>query len=152
MDSIPEELHETAVPCNLDLQNDMTRTLGLIWHPENDILQYNVTSHGNSNWTKRTEDSKIIVNLLASKSRVARLKRVTLPRLELCGALLLSHLMEKVSTAINLRDTSKFYWTDSTVVLAWIAGSPTSWKTCVANRVSEIQKLSEESDWRHEKF
>ena len=54
MDSIPEELHETAVPCNLDLQNDMTRTLGLIWHPENDILQYNVTSHENSNWTKRT--------------------------------------------------------------------------------------------------
>lgn len=42
-----------------------------------------------------------------------------------------------------------FAWTDSTITLAWIQKCPSTWKTFVANRVSEIQEATKPSSWRH---
>ena len=40
-------------------------------------------------------------------------------------------------------------WTDSTIVLSWLAASAGKWKTFVANRVSQIRELTAECEWRH---
>jgi len=40
-------------------------------------------------------------------------------------------------------------WTDSTIVLSWLATSAGKWKTFVANRVSQIQELTAGCEWRH---
>jgi len=61
--------------------------------------------------------------LICSKSRVAPLKALPLPRLELCGAVLLVKLTNKVVTGLRVDVQGKYYWTDSKIVLAWI-GSP----------------------------
>jgi hypothetical protein len=74
---------------------------------------------------------------------------VSLPRLELNAALLLSQLVEKVYRALNLQISQRFYWTDSTIVLAWIAGCSSTWKTYVANRVVEIHRVTTNRTWRH---
>jgi len=101
-----------------------------------------------------SEDGKVSVNLLCSKSRVAplanskRQKNVTLPRLELSAALLLCHLWQKVKDSLK-HEYSCFYWVDSTIVLHWINSSPSRWKPFVANRVSEIQHLTEPRHWNH---
>ncbi|XP_044575206.1 uncharacterized protein LOC123259014 [Cotesia glomerata] len=94
-------------------------------------------------------NGKVYTRLICSKSRVAPVNSVSLPRLELCGALLLSTLYNAVRESFTLQIEDTYLWCDPTISLHWIHTAPYRLKTFVANRVAEIQKRTVNCHWRH---
>nr|XP_053607443.1 uncharacterized protein LOC128673547 [Plodia interpunctella]XP_053607444.1 uncharacterized protein LOC128673547 [Plodia interpunctella] len=95
-----------------------------------------------------TKDGVVYVNLIASKNKVAPMKPTTMPRLELCAALLASRLCAKVRNSITL-EVSCRYWCDSTIVLGWLKTPVHRLKPFVRNRVNEINENSVNCTWSY---
>ncbi|XP_048003104.1 uncharacterized protein LOC125239532 [Leguminivora glycinivorella] len=97
------------------------------------------------------EDGTRYVHLVCSKSRVAPLRKLSIPRLELLAAVLLADLIASVAEALTpLHKICEICaWSDSSVALTWIKSCPSRWQTFVANRVSHIQDIIPPDCWRH---
>ena len=89
------------------------------------------------------------VNLLTSKTRVAPLKPLTIPRLELMSAEVLTNLVSRVRKAkIKIEIKEIRYWSDSKTALCWIENRG-MWKQFVCHRVNEILKQTDKREWGH---
>jgi len=88
------------------------------------------------------------VHLLQAKARVAPVKTVTIPRLELLSCTIASRLSMSVRKALSLEAVPIFHWSDSTTALAWVRRA-SEWGTFVGNRVKEILELTDTAQWRH---
>lgn len=94
-------------------------------------------------------DGSTTVNLVMAKSKVAPLKGMTIPRLELSGALLGVRLAIKVETSLRLNINRSVFWCDSTIVLGWIRAPKSSLKAFVLNRINEISEHTDPEAWRY---
>ncbi|GFU33327.1 integrase catalytic domain-containing protein [Trichonephila clavipes] len=107
-------------------------------------------AYGAAAFLRVKHKDRVSVDLVTSKSRVAPLKRLSLPRLELMGALLAARLAKEVKKILDQKcSTRAFFWTDSQVTLHWIKGPSHRWKPFVANRVREIQSLTDPNSGFH---
>ena len=86
------------------------------------------------------KDGNISSSLVISKTKVAPIKRLTIPHLELhvCGAHILAQLLHHCKAVFHIPSEQVFAWRDRTIVLNWFTGSLHCFKTYVGNQVSHI--------------
>ena len=101
----------------------------------------------------RSQDAKgvVAVNLIFSKSRVAPLRGITTPRLELCAASILKKLCVESKAQVEFPIKKVTFWSDSTIVLCWLKKAPHSLRTFESNRVADTQSLGDQVQWKHVK-
>lgn len=96
------------------------------------------------------DDGLIKTCLVLSKCRVAPLKYLSIPKLELKGAVVglqLAQVIREQHKRLNIASVK--FWTDSEIVLKWIRGVHLKLQPFVAPRISEIRENSQISDWKH---
>ena len=87
------------------------------------------------------------ISFVLAKTRVAPLKQLTLPCLELMAALVATRLTHFVVTHLSIQDPPIFIWSDSQIVLHWVS-STKQLPTFVQNRVREIQTNLPNANWK----
>ncbi len=87
--------------------------------------------------------------LVMSKARLAPIKPVSMPRLELLAAVVATELDQHIKCHLAIPIERTFFWTDSTIVLQYINNKHCHFKTFVANRISKIHERSEPCQWKH---
>jgi hypothetical protein len=78
-------------------------------------------------------------SFVMGKSRLAPIKSVTIPRMELSAAVLATRLDKITREELSLPVDQSFFWTDSTCVLRYIENDTKRFQTFVANRVAAIR-------------
>lgn len=73
------------------------------------------------------EDGTVSCCLVESKSRVAPLHVVSIPRIELMAAVVGLKLSEAVSQALGIKKEEWIFWSDSMDVMYWIRWQSRSW-------------------------
>ncbi|GBM47548.1 hypothetical protein AVEN_90261-1 [Araneus ventricosus] len=87
------------------------------------------------------------VTILASKSRVAPFRVISIPPLELCACVLLAQLVQKIRSSLRLEISNIVLQTDSIIALAWLNTPANYLKTFIANRVSNVQRFTKNCCW-----
>ncbi|XP_058817511.1 uncharacterized protein LOC131680817 [Topomyia yanbarensis] len=93
-------------------------------------------------------NGKVQCSLVMSRSKVAPLKRQSIPRLELMAAVLGARAMHSIQSSHSFLIQRRFLWTDSSTVLSWIRPEQHNYKQLTAFRIGEIVELTSVSDWR----
>ncbi|XP_062698521.1 uncharacterized protein LOC134284163 [Aedes albopictus] len=86
--------------------------------------------------------------LVMARSKVAPLKMMSIPRLELQAAVIGARLLQTVVEAHSLEIKQRFIWSDSRTVVSWIHSEQRRYKPFVAFRIGEILSLTKHSEWR----
>ena len=93
------------------------------------------------------EEGTIYCNLGMAKSRVAPLKFVSIPRLELTAAAIGAKIAKQLKDELDIKIHEERYWTDRKVVLAYIKNTKKRFKVFVANRLHQIRTNSDVTQW-----
>lgn len=107
-----------------------------------------LSAYGAVLYIRAVFSDKVKVSLICSKSRIVPInKKITVPRLELNSALLLSKLAKRVYDLLSSKINKVILYSDSNIVLAWIKSQPTNLNPYVANRIIKINEFTNHFDW-----
>lgn len=95
------------------------------------------------------DQDNITCTLVIGKSRLAPIKQMSIPRLELSGAVVSCRLYRLLTDEMELKLDQVTFWTDSMIVLGYIKNVSRRFKTFVGNRLSIIHDATSPDQWRH---
>ena len=105
--------------------------------------------YGSVAYLRREYEDGIETSFVFAKSRVAPLKFVTIPRMELCAAVMAVRVALFVLAELRVEVDQTFFWSDSTTVLSWINSTTFRFHVYVGNRLGEILESSDPEQWRY---
>ncbi|XP_074653617.1 uncharacterized protein LOC141907774 [Tubulanus polymorphus] len=94
-------------------------------------------------------DGNVRVAFVMSRCRVAPLKKLSIVRLEMQAAVLAVRLADTIRKEISYVIDETIFWSDSEIVLKYIANETKRFHIFIANRVAEIHDSSHPNQWRH---
>ena len=156
---VPERIVEEWLRWRTELKLLSQKHINRYYFPKN-VLIKDLQLHGFCDASEnvfasvvylRMTDStgKVHISLVMAKTKVALIKRLTIPQLELCGERLLARVLSHVKQVLEISSSEIFAWTDSTIVLDWLKGNPRRFTQFVGNRVSVIMSLIPPERWSH---
>ncbi|KAJ0171671.1 hypothetical protein K1T71_012434 [Dendrolimus kikuchii] len=161
-DVIPEDMYTRWIRLRADIENikdiEVPRWIG---SEQNDTIELHgfcdasLAAYACVVYARIVRQNQVKITLLAAKTKLVPISKtsaskksdISLPRLELSGALLLSKLMTKIKQSLSEYNVQIIAWCDSTAVLGWLQGDPSRWKPFVANRVKEITAIIQPECW-----
>lgn len=92
---------------------------------------------------------EVSVSLVFAQAKLAPKQATTIPRLELCGAVLSTQAVKRILKELRSTIDEIIFYTDSKVVLGYIQNESKRFYVYVANRVQIIRAHSHPSQWRY---
>ena len=102
-----------------------------------------------SHWRLVDADGNVHCSLVIGKSRLAPLKAITIPRLELSAAVVSVKLDSMIWRELDLPIGESVFWSDATSVIQMIQNQTKRFQTFVENRLSVIHDGSSPGQWRY---
>ena len=100
-------------------------------------------------WRFETQDHPYHCSFIFGKTRLAPIKPLTIPHLELQAAVMVVRMSQTIQKELHVIPSHITYLADSTTVLSYIKRQGTRFHTFVSNRVAEIKEVSDPETWRH---
>ena len=95
------------------------------------------------------ESNQAYCSLVMGKARVAPLKPVTIPRLELTAAVVSVRVSQWLVPELDYENVTEFFWTDSKVVMGYISNVTRRFHIFVANRIQQIHEHTKPQQWQY---
>ncbi|XP_011669772.2 uncharacterized protein LOC100889397 [Strongylocentrotus purpuratus] len=157
-DPVPDEHHSRWLKWKEWLPLMSNFRVSRCFRPFDDVNEYQLhhfcdaseSAYGVVSYLRMTsEGGQVHCNIILAKAKLAPLKKMTIPRLELMAAALAVTMDRKIRKELDFPLNESVFWTDSTIVLHYIRSDNKRFRTFVANRISTIRDASEPRQWRY---
>jgi hypothetical protein len=138
-----ESLQRFEIP-RMYIPTSMTQSSDIQFHVFCDSSEKAIASVA---YVKISDGQTSHVGFVMGKAKLAPQSGHTIPRLELCGAVLATELWQLISKHLDVNQKNVSFYTDSKVVLGYISNETRRFYTYVSNRVERIRRVSEPSQW-----
>ena len=95
------------------------------------------------------EQGQVHCSLVLGKARVTPLRQVFIPRLELTAAVISVKMSSLLRHELKYDNIAEYFWSESKVVLGYIANEARRFHVFVGNRVQQIRDVTEVDQWNY---